>query len=694
MTTTAEGPKKNRRVQALLDVSIKTPELAANLLEKLSEFVNKAPPNSSEAQARAQIEALGKKLREYTAVRKVQPFESKERQNAHSELCHTYNNTVSYIMKLSSGMDIALKAPTTVDLLYGFMETVPKEGRWAFSCCGCGGYRHHHNEASKSDVIMVLSHPYCKGCVDRYTSVCPSCSKRMPNEGKDRGHTVIYNNGESPNPRDESQAIFCRECRKGVKFDFTCGSCSMPVVGEPGNGRGIDGKALREALGMQFCYRCSSVYHKAGGCGHVTTHPRALINLENVEDDSREREEIRNDRQEFCEKCFNAATKDLRPVHWNQKRPSVVGKSYLEVGSERSFGVELEICQTNRMDPMPETMKAVWTSKRDASLPEMGVEMASTVLFGDAGLKVIKDLCDYAKANKWAADARAGFHLHVGISDQDPAITSSIAMGYHLTYDLWTSFVAPSRRKCKYCKRNGIPADSLQKLEANQVLRAILSDSTVEGRRVWVNWHSLSNHGTVEIRLHHGTIDYAKISNWVKAHTRFIDWCAGIADHKKIHEFLRKKSVRDQFLAISKVAWKDNELARWLRDRAQKLHGVVSPLPPSDRAIRKAGQNPKQPVPVPKKPGAYPEILGRPARVAQLPAGYMVVDPSVLRRTTLGPNGWSEGGNGGYSFSTRTRAAYFIEEVTQRFTRRGVDGNVETDEDVLRAAATAATLFR
>lgn len=614
----------------------------------LEEARDKAPKGCSElGWITSELGSISQALKHYSAHRKTgDPQRSPSHQNLYRTFNDVVRRSVEQLQRQSKQKSVKLPC-VEQDLETLFRKTIDA-GPWTYICNTCGW-----EDSDRSKMWFGKTEVFCPSCTKRYTHKCCHCETRVRREDTKQSNLVRDN-------ENRDTMTVCPACMgKGEIKANVCGGCGCKYTGSPaGNdNEGVTSDEVTAVVGQGVCFACGDTYQR-GDCGHVTNRSYEVIDVPNVEDDDRDREDIGRGFSRVCGKCRDKFVNDDEPVqHWAAAKSKCTSRTYSEVGSRRSFGVEIEVVQPQKMRPMPDEMKAYWTSKRDASLPEIGVELASTVLYGDTGLGVVKDLCDYAKKYDWRVDARAGLHLHIGLPDEKDGKLSAVAMGYHMTYDMWSSFVAPSRQRCKYCRKNSCDARKLSTQSPTDLLHSILTDPAIEGRRCWVNWHSFNLHNTVEIRLHHGTLMYEKIANWVKAHTRFVDWCVSKGSHEEVYKLLAGKTVRQQFLLITQAAWKDRALGRYFRKRARELFDGCAPLPDTNRQLIKRGIKPDQ-----YKPGFNFTIGDRAAYICRLGERHYVISdhPTGNRHSyCMSMNGWSTEGPA-YKFATRADGIGFI----------------------------------
>lgn len=582
---TVTTPEYNPVVAKVLKTKRYTPTIAKEFVEQLGSLVAAAPKGCDDLlQANARIQALQVRINDY---KKHRGESDAARRPTWLALCQEFNSQFrGFVQYMAKGRppSAALKLPITDEVFIGELKALLDGKMWLYVCRGCGVEARSTGGWHKSDGFN-----YCPGCIERYTVQCYECKDRSPRDSLSSNMIVRDNDANT-------ERILCKKCSACGRGQITkkiCGGCSVKYVGNPGSYPSYTAEEMKKEKDLELCWKCARTWGRAD-CGHLTNHIYNLPEYKNIEDDDRDREDVTQAEKTCCNVCRDSYREDEGPEHWEAKVRTVPGKTYDIIKSKRSFGVEIEVCQSKKMRPMPEKIKVNWTSKRDASLPELGVELASTILYGDEGLKTIADLCNYARSHSWSVDTRAGLHLHVGVPDENYETLGAVALGYHMTYDMWTSFVAPSRQRCKYCRRNSYQAKQLALIKGTDIIHRFLNDPSIEGRRCWVNWHSYTTHNTVEIRLHHGSLDYTKISNWVIANTRFVDWCLKQGTAAAVYERMKGKTVRQLFLLTAQEIWKDRPLARWFRGRAKELFDGVAPLPESNRKLRKRGIKPSE----------------------------------------------------------------------------------------------------
>lgn len=561
---------QNIRLASILTTEKRTTQAAEWFLEQLIRVHQDAPEGSLQRDWHHNYgDPVNNALAFYREHRKSR---DKERKVAFERLFQELIRHLNTVRASIGGLPAVITEAEFEEAIAALID----RAEWTFHCSLCARTT---TNSDRIDEAIV-----CDRCLAVHVVECGHCHEshltdHMSSLVGEDGNDVFYCPGHAP---------------KGMK---TCTCCQKLFAGAANNGH-AQKKQLSQA-GIQACSHCAPQYRLLA-CGHwhhSSGYKRHLI--VNTEDDNRIGEQLRNQVEYVCADCHNADAGggddddgDDDQRYWGAGSCRLNGSLFTELGSTRTYGVELEFCRVSSIPKKDEDIKTWWSTKPDGSLPNCGVEFASTILHGDEGLKVIRDLCDTAKERNWQVDARGGLHLHIGLAQDTHKQVAQIAVGYAATYELWRWFVPPSRSTgCKYCRSLRTTPQYLLGLSDYSKYPRMLAER--DDRRVWVNWHCYSRQNTVEIRLHHATRMYEKVANWVKAHLRFCDWCASFKTPGELFAELEPymRDPRALLLIIGTEAWKDRALTRWFRERSVVLHGDKSRLR-SHRSLRKAGHDP------------------------------------------------------------------------------------------------------
>jgi len=152
-----------------------------------------------------------------------------------------------------------------------------------------------------------------------------------------------------------------------------------------------------------------------------------------------------------------------------------------------------------------------WKSVYDGSVSN-GAEIVSPILTAprlNEAVKVTKVL----KANGARVDTATGFHVHIGgrIFGSAGAL-ARFALNYYAIHHAIGALVAPSRLNNRYCH-------VLNRADAERQATYLENGggASYNGNRYTsLNLDALDRHGTVEIRLHQGTLNGVKAVAWAQ----------------------------------------------------------------------------------------------------------------------------------------------------------------------------------
>jgi hypothetical protein len=130
--------------------------------------------------------------------------------------------------------------------------------------------------------------------------------------------------------------------------------------------------------------------------------------------------------------------------------------------------------------------------KTDGSLPDNGVEI--TLLFDvSKGYDKLERLCKALNNMDCTVTIECGLHVHIDKTKMPKDVAENIGHNVAAYMEALRQIVAPSRAASRYC------AD----------------DVSASNRYSAVNLTALNKFGTIEYRLHHGTLNFIKIKNWI-----------------------------------------------------------------------------------------------------------------------------------------------------------------------------------
>lgn len=391
-------------------------------------------------------------------------------------------------------------------------------------CADCGKMLRYDDWGECDDLqIGPDERERCLSCDCATFSICTYCDRRTAREGGD----VRVN----PDKPSEEFCVYC-----WGRLWFTCTTCNEVFSRQLAFGAPSGNSCHCEECFEQRYFLCS-------GC-------RGSFN----------RDEMRGwDGDPFCEDCYGNA--DVwKPQPWS----GVVG-GFERIGSERCYGVELETeCCDGYRELHGHTQ---WGCVYECSTP--GREFVSPILQGDGGLEEIRTMCNLAGRHQWTTNRSCGLHVHIDARDLSSGQMLQVVYAYRKSYPLWKRFVERGRGENSMC---GSP-----QYTAMDVRDAEHIEDFVESRDrfEFVNWRAYLRHGSIEIRLYHGSLKAREICNWVAIHARFVD---AVRD-------LTFDEIDNRIGGITRTNWRglveligDPDLLDYWRRRARKVGNTLPAL--------------------------------------------------------------------------------------------------------------------
>lgn len=175
-----------------------------------------------------------------------------------------------------------------------------------------------------------------------------------------------------------------------------------------------------------------------------------------------------------------------------------------------------------RAEHLNHTTGRFWKLTSDGSLGDYsrGVEVVSPALSGEEGFEQLRTVCRVLTEMGAKVNRRCGLHVHVGARNHNVSFFKHLVKLYSQFEPVIDSIVAPSRRGSAngYCQPVRVSEHSWNMATTiEQVARAIGQTGQRDGTRYKkLNLNSYWQHGTVEFRQHQGSVEVAKIENWVR----------------------------------------------------------------------------------------------------------------------------------------------------------------------------------
>ena len=147
-------------------------------------------------------------------------------------------------------------------------------------------------------------------------------------------------------------------------------------------------------------------------------------------------------------------------------------------------------------------------------------EVVSPILKGNKGLNSLKAMCDTLAAVDARVNRSCGLHVHIGAENLSDDHYVRIVRNYQKLESVIDSFMPNSRRgnNSRWCH-------SLQGVDFSRCTTKRDVYDAMHGDRYYkVNAVAYLRHKTIEFRQHSGTVEYEKISNWVKFLAKLVEY--------------------------------------------------------------------------------------------------------------------------------------------------------------------------
>lgn len=192
----------------------------------------------------------------------------------------------------------------------------------------------------------------------------------------------------------------------------------------------------------------------------------------------------------------------------------------------RRFGVEIECgfpggpSEVARLLKFPTDMygrilpnAGGWRIGNDGS----GVELRTPPLKGKSGIRTVRRTMERLKNAGGYVTTRDGLHIHHDAPEfvANPALAVKLARSWMNNLNEIHQLVHPDRRTSGHCPR-------WDEYYFQELKRWAAGHGPLFTRRHDLNLYALHKHGTIEIRLHEGTLDADVMEAWVKFGQRLI----------------------------------------------------------------------------------------------------------------------------------------------------------------------------
>lgn len=358
----------------------------------------------------------------------------------------------------------------------------------------------------------------CHNCLENDTKKENKTKKKYLCEGCETKHyfdsiITVEHNGE----------ILCEDCY--IELYNECDACGCAHANEESN-------YYRD---LPYCESCFYEYHfYCSSCDEACL----LDNNEHYHSD--------DNPDYYCDECYSYTIP--RTID-NMSLPSYTVHSSSEEFSKynirRFVGLEIECIIPS--SEASEYIPAHWSRHSDSSISTggdgYGIEMVSSPANGDRLLRLVDAFIKWRDDHNAYVNASCGFHVHFNSIDMSPREVSYVGIVYKKYQSLLKSMMPNSRQSSRWCKDFNLSFKRLQSIEDESDLIDLYYDNMGtspsrekynDARYCALNLHARYYHGTMEFRLHSGTINREKILNWISILNTIIEKGIQLSKEKSV----------------------------------------------------------------------------------------------------------------------------------------------------------------
>ena len=203
-----------------------------------------------------------------------------------------------------------------------------------------------------------------------------------------------------------------------------------------------------------------------------------------------------------------------------------------ERGFNRRFGVEFEAYNVDRnvlcdalneagiftiIESYNHTTRRHWKIVTDSSIRgNKGFELVSPILQGEAGITEMKKVCEILKQCGAKVNLSCGTHVHIDAHSINLGSWKRIYINYARLEKVIDDFMPKSRKGNNNYYTKGFSTMTNFEEKISNARSLVEIDNFFGSRYFKINPKSYARHNTIEFRQHSGTVEFEKISNWVR----------------------------------------------------------------------------------------------------------------------------------------------------------------------------------
>lgn len=399
--------------------------------------------------------------------------------------------------------------------------------------------------AGEADDYEVNGNKYCETChEEKYTS-CYDC-----------GDLIEQNNAKTSDNGD----YYCKNCYD-LNF-ISCDFCSDEVSNDD----------THEVQGDSICYSCyEDKTFCCVGCD---------LNYYSGNGD-----------EHYCEPCGESYCSDCWDEHGCNVgiNPNFIdGKICKEMPFFDHVGLEIETFG----EVNAPKFDFITTSGDGSIKPDFGdaIEIKTLPTSGNKLVENTKLLCGTLRAEGFKVNQSCGLHVHIDCRKlrTKPLKLSNLVLTYYAFEDILYSMLPKSRWTNQYClplfedyKSKDLKNKTLDKFSKKWYKSEYYAESTTDqhhsSRYHNINVHSIFYRGSLEIRMHSGTLDSEKILNWVYLLLKIKKWALNNYDDEIIQKAIKMKTGKRKYNLFLQTfnLNKNKKISEYIQKRIEKFNPLA-----------------------------------------------------------------------------------------------------------------------
>ncbi len=248
------------------------------------------------------------------------------------------------------------------------------------------------------------------------------------------------------------------------------------------------------------------------------------------------------------------------------------------------FGVEIECIMPYSESSFEDQLNSTkWKTSEDGSIDaedNAGIEVKTNGAVSYSDLQTnIKELCQLMSDNSVYTNSSCGYHVHISNNNFfDNLYIQRLILVWASIEDILLATQPRSRLNNQYCRRylkKFIDDKTKNTDKMPKGKEKLISKLGSTDRYTALNLSSLKKHGTIEVRLHAGTVNKEKILNWVNLLLSIYEYTDKRYNKNELLELFTTPISQTKIDKVFSMLKLPDELARFYNSRINKFTFAV-----------------------------------------------------------------------------------------------------------------------